>query len=715
MSQMKRSTRVFRRLIAVLLMTVVATPKSVGAASHADDLAPTRQTTEMHNLLGTCYAFQDIEGQLLPPLAVAAGSRWDRFDFRWNVIEGETSRLARMNFAPHDTIVDRDLSYGIDVIGILGSTPAWATESCHVRAQTDFGETGSPTTPLFGLSTRATDEAYWWRPCPPVGLEKAWDDPANVWGNYVYKTVTHFKDRVRVWEIWNEPDLGQTFWSGSVEEYAQLLKVGYLAVKAADPNATVLFGGLAYWSNPSYYVAVLDALSTLPGAAQNNHYFDALSLHLYSSVYQIRPIAVEIYANMASRVGPHPIWLTETGVPLWDEWPADTPSALRTNRATAREAAAYVIQAFAEARAIGIERFIFFRTHDENMTVGWQPDEANLPEYFGLIRNDLSLRPSYEAYRVAATYLQGENQVTGPFSRGGTRRITFWGTPDGRIDVLWNETGTPLTVTHPALLPAATIVDMEGNTAPSLAANEHFTLTLSPATANTASDGSYLIGGPPLLVVQEDTTPPTSTLRALPQAHCTNTLTLTWDVVDEGTGYWYSEIEGANAPDGPWQPLLGWSTTQGLTQAQVTVPAAGNWHFRGRARDGAGNWELWPAAAETKTSVILTRTVALSATAYLDDNGNRVWDTDEVPATQATLTWRTKAGQVVTHTVGSSAHITLTVEAGDYLLTTQVPGHIRAEVALEVPPGLDIHHVNLLLALQPVRGQAYLPLVTRQP
>ncbi len=79
--------------------------------------------------------------------------------------------------------------------------------------------------------------------------------------------------------------------------------------------AVVLFAGLAYWANPSYYVAVLDALTIVSGCTVPNYCFDAMSLHLYSNVYQIGPVAAEIQANMVARVGAHPIWLTETGAP----------------------------------------------------------------------------------------------------------------------------------------------------------------------------------------------------------------------------------------------------------------------------------------------------------------------------------------------------------------------------------------------------------------
>lgn len=695
-------------------------PRDRFAPSAVMDTIRSRQAdvegnVDIGDALGTCYTFQEVEGQLLPPLAAAAGSRWDRFDFRWNVIEGEDVRLSPPSYGPHDAIVDRDVAHGFNIIGILGSTPKWAAPSCHVLNALSPSQAVPAGAPVFPLSSLGTDDAYWWRPCPPEGLYLDWDHAGNVWGNYVYQTVSHFKDRVSVWEIWNEPDLGQIFWSGSLADYAQLLKVGYQATKAADPGATVLFAGLAYWGNPSYYVAVLDALQGKAGAAENNYFFDAMSLHLYSSIYQIRPIAAEIHANMASRVGPHPIWLTETGVPLWDEWPADFPPELRVNRATAEEAAAYVIEAFSESRAAGIEKFLFFRTHDEYMSAGALPDGRTIPEYFGLIRNDLSLRPAYTAFHVAAHYLQGENQVTGPFSNDGMRRITFWGTPQGRVDVLWNETATPLTYTLPAYLPTATVVDMTGGVTSAPASDNVFTLTLPAATANTAADGSYLIGGSPLLVIQRDTVPPTATLHTLPPVMYTNSLTLTWDVIDEGAGYWYGEIEHSATPDGPWEHLVGWPETQGVTQTALTVSKGGQRYFRARTRDNAGNWESWPYGAEATTTVIVTRTVAVSATAFIDLNSNDLQDLDELLAPDATLVWLTAEGVPVAGTTGSTLRATETVTAGTFVLTARRPGYLTARVPFAVRAGPDVAYIDALLALKQIRAIVYLPLIARQP
>jgi hypothetical protein len=705
---------------AILALGAPATASGAYPPTAADQRQDRSQTDEpiAGDRMGTCYAFYQLDGQDLPPIAAAAGSRWDRFDFRWNVIEGESKRLSPFNFGPHDEIVNRNVDHGLNIIGILGSTPQWAAPNCPVLMNSQSLQSSTDGTPLFPLRARTVlaDEPYWWRPCPPYGLDLDWNHPDNVWGNYVYETVSHFSDRVTVWEIWNEPDLGQVFWSGSPAQYAQLLKVGYQAVKAADPDATVLFAGLAYWSNPDYYVAVLDALQQMPGAAADHYYFDAMSLHLYSNIYQIRPIAAEIQANMAARVGSRPIWLTETGVPLWDEWEDHIPvEQLRINRANAEEAAAYVIEAFAESRAIGIEKFLFFRTHDEAMIAGRLADGREIPEYFGLIRNDLSLRPAYHAFSVAAHYLHGENQVTGPFSTGGARRITFWGTPQGRVDVLWNETGAPITYNHPAHLPTATLVDMTGALTTALAADDVFTMTLPAATADTAVDGSYLIGGPPLLIIQADTDPPTSTLRPLPDALYTDTLTLTWDVRDEGAGYWYSEIETSAASDGVWRPILGWAQTQAVTQTTVSIDRGDVYSFRIRARDHAGNWEPWPSQAQISTTAILTRTVALSASTYIDANSNGIWDADEISATDVTITWRAAAGAPITTTIGPTLQITETIDAGDYLLTAHSPGYLGAQAAIAVSPGSAPLHIERQLGLRIIRARVYLPLIARQP
>lgn len=692
--------RIAQYIIPGLLLAALAVMPPAERA-RAGTPSPLLTSSAAAPLMGTSYANYATAGQDVAPLAYAAGSRWDRVDFNWQVLQPSQTTV---NWTPYDDLVTRQSAYGLDVIGILLWTPSWAadTSRCSLVAQESILPAQLLGRPSLLESSEATDETS---KCPPRGLYLPWDDPGNVWGAFVYETVSHYSALgVSVWEIWNEPDMYTWFWRGSVNDYARLLTVGYQAAKAADPEAVVLFAGLAYWANPSYYVAVLDALTTVSGCTVPNYCFDAMSLHLYSNVYQIGPVAAEIQANVVARVGAHPIWLTETGAPLWDESPSG-PLADRLNLVTAFEAGSYVIQAFAESRAVGIERFIFFRTHD-----------ADMSQYFGLIRSDdLTLRPAYWAFKAAATYLYGENQITGPFTSSGVRRVTFWGTPRGRIDVLWNTTSSAISYGHPAYLPEATLVTQEGLASSVPASEGRFTISLAPATANTGVDGAILVGGPPVLLIQNDTTSPTSALRPLPDPHYGAAVGLRWDVSDPGgTGYWYAEVERANASDGPWNLVAGLGQTRGTTAYTDTVPLAGRWYYRTRVRDNAGNWEDWPASAETQTTVWVTRTVTLSVTTFLDVNANGNWDADETAPTTPVIVWRDGAGDTVAFTTTSSWQITRTVTEGQHSVSVRVPDYIATPQAFQVAAGPDPTTFALQLGLRPVIGRSYLPLVGRQ-
>lgn len=661
------------------------------------DLLP--PVTETAGALGTCYSAYNAN---YAQLAYNAGSRWDRFDFRWSDIEPSAGSF---NFAPHDEMVSRDRAQGLDIVGILGSTPEWAADPTCTT-------TTAARPVLDGFHPQWEGYTGWPYHCPPETRYASWTGPgsANDWGNYVYQVVSHFKDRISVWEIWNEPDVGY-FWAGTRYAYAQMLKVGYQAVKAADPEATVLFGGLAYWGNPGFYTAVLDLLADDPAGAEHNYYFDVMSLHLYASVYQTHEIATSVMQNVSSRVGPHPLWLTETGVKVWDEdekpsgWLGEWPPYYS---ATAAEAAAYVIAAYADARAAGVERVFTFRLHDDT---GGMPGQR-----YGLVRDDYSLRPAYRAYQTAARYLHGENQITGPFDGAAVRRVTFWGTPHGRIDVLWNRTPTTTTCLHPAILPAATLVTHLGVTQTLTATAGQYTIDLAPATCRNNPAGLYTIGGPPVLLIQSDTTPPAMTLQPLPASLHTNPITVTWTISDSESGPWYAEIARAPTSTGPWELAAGWQQTQSVTQTQLTLPASGDWYFRARARDNTGNWETWPAAAEISTTLCLTRTVALSCTFFSDLNHNGLKEAAEPLLDGVTARWLGTGQQVVTETTGISGawRITQSVDFGDYTLTVEQVEHLPAHYPFTVIGGAGTQLITRTLGLHLIVGRAYLPLVLRR-
>jgi hypothetical protein len=89
------------------------------------------------------------------------------------------------------------------------------------------------------------------------------------WQIYVQGTVDHCKDRVKYWEVWNEPP---NYTSGATpEEYSQVVVAAYDAAKAADPEAKI---GLAA---KSAHINWLDR-AIVAGAADH---FDFITLHPY--------------------------------------------------------------------------------------------------------------------------------------------------------------------------------------------------------------------------------------------------------------------------------------------------------------------------------------------------------------------------------------------------------------------------------------------------
>jgi hypothetical protein len=74
---------------------------------------------------------------------------------------------------------------------------------------------------------------------PPTELEK--------YGEIIGHIVLHYNkgwahgrhDAVRYWEVWNEPDLGRIFWTGSAQQYDALYQAAVRAIKAADPKSLV--------------------------------------------------------------------------------------------------------------------------------------------------------------------------------------------------------------------------------------------------------------------------------------------------------------------------------------------------------------------------------------------------------------------------------------------------------------------------------------------
>ncbi len=717
-----------RRSVALAIALAIALWPAP-AAGDAGPVTPLPPVTDPDGFAGTCYSFYpdpfgQMPGRPFLPLMLQAGSRWDRFDFSWPQLE---PREGQWNFAAQDQLVGDLRAAGMNILGILLWTPNWAaTGNCIPIQSLRLNLSPSlPHAPVF----RETVVPMSAPPCmttPPRGLYEEWNDwttadgdPVNTWGRFVYTVAGRYRDAVKYWEVWNEPDLSG-FWSGTSADYARLLKVAYRAVRAACPDCRVLFGGIAYYEKPDFYRWVLNQLKNDPDAAAHNYYFDIMAIHLYHRSSSIYDVTQAIRSGMREFVPDRPIWLTETGSPVWDDAAVISPTVPYTWSATMNEAAAYVIQSYANARAAGIERYFYFRAHDDYCDRNRDGDcsdagiDYGMGELFGLVRDDRTLRPAYVAFQVATTYLVSPTMVTSVNYSGGVRRVTFWGTPRGKISVLWNTVPTATVFSYPATLPTATLVDRWGVTRTITPSDGVYTLTLPGATANNGvSPSDYIIGGEPYLVIETDTVPPTATVR-LVTVSLPPTVTVSWEGADDAAGVWLYDVqvrEGAGA----W---ANWLTMTAATGGAYGASRTGT-GASARAWDRAGNRGDW--SPEVCAAVTLTRTLHLVVDGVFgDEDGDGTQGAGE-PTLTATLRLLSPAGtDAVTPTVGTSWEFTATLPVGMYMLEAvpegwpaPPPGWLPRRLPVEVSSGLDVQEVRLTVALRPHQASVYLPVVQR--
>jgi hypothetical protein len=422
----------------------------------------------------------------------------------------------------------------------------------------------------------------------PRNLNLPWDHPENYWGRFAYATAEHFRGRIHSYEIWNEPDA--EYWEGSAAEYYQLLRTAYQAIKAADPNAIVVMAGMALYLEPDFFPEVVRLAREDPEGPAHNHFFDAVSLHIYADAERIYH-EVRNARALLDGLGlfNQTIWVTETQIPLWGE--GGGPGEPNTGYATAEEAGWYVVESMANALAGGAERVMIFRFTDERIAVP-----------FGLIRNDGSLRPGYTAFKVGATFFADTVEATRE-ENGDLVIVRMTKENGGRVTVFWTRSGHAARFPVEAQAEAGLFVDAWGQVWLAEPTDGTYEIELAPAPGrNFDLPELYMVGGPPLVLVEDDREPPVATIEPPePVPGKPNNLQLRWEGSDGelGTGIGGYDVE-VRVSGGEWERWL-IDTTD--TEAVYKASQAGKYNFRVRARDRAGNESEWTEAEGAQAGV----------------------------------------------------------------------------------------------------------------
>jgi hypothetical protein len=350
-----RSDRV-RRLIALLLIGASIT-------ATAAMRAPSASATEAGVGVNTPNAVQIGAARSL-------GAHWVRMFISWRALQPTPGPVSSSSLASYEQLFSQ-LPPGTKLILDVVNSPRWETGSADEHA-------------------------------PPAN--------ANDYAAFVSSLARRWGTRVAAYEIWNEEDLG-SWWTGAPDPvgYAHLLKAAYPAIKAANPAATVVLGGLTGNNYP-----FLEGVYRAGGKGS----FDAVGVHTDTACNVLSPYDFlrgsdnrmipdsflayrEVHATMLANGDDKPIWMTEASWRTTDALCAEGAWAgLKPQGVSDSTQATYLSQAYHCLKQDPYVRVaLWFPVQDEGAIVS------------GLLRADGSHKPSFAAMR---SYIRNGDQLSEP-------------------------------------------------------------------------------------------------------------------------------------------------------------------------------------------------------------------------------------------------------------------------------------------------------------
>jgi hypothetical protein len=282
-----------------------------------------------------------------------AGIGWVRFDFDWIYVEPSQGNW---DFSMYDHAVEEARSYGIRILGIIGSCPPWANGG--------------------------QDWNY-----PPVDMA--------AWRDYVQRVVSRYQGTVAAWEVWNEENI-HAFWQPAPDAaaYVELLRNASQVIRGADPAAKIVMGGVAGLGSD-----YLDA-SLRAGAAE---YIDAIAIHPYPETLYFGNYSPQ-EANCRYIVNWLRTWLlpqyTTKQLELWITEVGWTTSTLSPPGVSEENQADYMLRTLINYASMdGVDKIFYYDMWDES---GWAWDPMS---NYGLLHYDFSPRLSYRFYRTLEAVL----------------------------------------------------------------------------------------------------------------------------------------------------------------------------------------------------------------------------------------------------------------------------------------------------------------------
>lgn len=288
------------------------------------------------------------------------GSPWIVEFFPWAYYHGEDGGIA---WGHPDLVIAHAQAQGLNVIARIGLTPEWARPK---------------DTPLTYLD------------------ESAYDDFAD----FAARFAERYRGQVSHIIVGNEPNLSYEwgYRTTAPEDYVNLLRVVYPAVKAANPEMGVLAGALAPTLEPAGSPWGLNDVTYLEGmyAAGAADFFDGLAAHTYGftfppetepgpDILNFRRVELLRDVMVANGDAAKQVFITETG---WNDHPRWTRSVRPSQRIQ------YTLDAlqYAEANWPWLEMMAIWAFRYPAPTKSYM-------DYFTLVTPEFVNKPIYEELR----------------------------------------------------------------------------------------------------------------------------------------------------------------------------------------------------------------------------------------------------------------------------------------------------------------------------
>ncbi len=345
---------------------------AVGAVAVSTLGSPVPSATPQPTARGAPAAFYGVGLAATPTRTdlerlVASGARTARLTIDWRAVQPFAG--APPSFAEIDPTIRALAAYRVQIVPQLISTPGWLEPDSVIPPVQSDEELAKWQAFVAAAVRRYGRGGQFWSENPGVPY-----------------------DPVKSWQIWNEQN-SPDFWqpAPSPAEYANLLDVSASTLRAVDPKARIVLGGMFETTGLRGAIFPWDYLRGLYAAGAERN-FDAVGVHPYwpelsGVTFQLRKVREVITGEHDTGT---PIWVDEIG---WGS--ATTGSKLNVGpQGQARKLRGAFAAIWRDRKRFNIKRLIWVPLRD-----GGSVAACAFCSTEGLLGSDGTAKPAYGAFQ----------------------------------------------------------------------------------------------------------------------------------------------------------------------------------------------------------------------------------------------------------------------------------------------------------------------------